>query len=150
MAKSKYTKELREKAFTLAEKGCTDLEIIEGLGIGKNTFYNYLKKHEDFQDGIKKARENPVSEVEASLFKKAVGYDVTEVTEYKNKEGTVEKVVTKTKHIPGDVAAMIFFLTNKAPEKWANLQRTQLKADNKPMEFAPIVWGTPKEGTENN
>ena len=139
MAKSKYNKELREKAFALAEKGCTDKEIIKGLQIGKNTFYNYLKKHEDFKDAIKKAREVPVEDVEASLFQKAIGYEITEVTEYKDKEDNTIKQVTKTKHVPPDVAAIIFYLTNKAPEKWVNSQRTHLKAGNENKPLLPVV-----------
>lgn len=139
MAKSKYTKELREQAYTLAEKGCTDAEIIKGLGIGKDTFYRYLKKHKDFSDAIKKAREVPIEAVEASLYQKAVGYDVTEVTEYKDKEDNTVKEVTKTKHVPGDVGAMIFYLTNKAPQKWVNPQRTHLKAGNENKPLLPVV-----------
>ncbi len=65
--------------------------------------------------------------VEGTLLKRAYGYEVEEVTREKvevskNKNGTphFKTIVSKrvTKHIPGDVVAMIFWLKNRKPADW--------------------------------
>lgn len=60
------------------KRGATDKEIMKLLGIGKTAFYNYLHKYGEFEDLIKNNRIEPVEELKAALFKKAVGFEYTE------------------------------------------------------------------------
>ena len=62
----------------------------------------------------KEARKN--DQVEETLFRRAMGYDWTEVkTEYTDKG---EKTVETTKHVPADVSAMLAWLKNRRPDRW--------------------------------
>jgi hypothetical protein len=60
-------------------------------------------------------------EVEAALFKRAIGYDVVDVTV--SRKG--EPVETK-KHVPADVTAQIFFLKNRVPDRWTDVRHNQV------------------------
>ena len=58
-----------------------------------------------------------------------MGYEVTETeTEYvsdANGNPKIKSQKTKVKHIQPDTGALIFALTNVAPEKWINRQRVE-------------------------
>ena len=60
--------------------------------------------------------EKQISEVERSLYKKAVGGTVTETTK-KISNGRVH-TETKIKQIQPDQRSIEYFLNNRAPEKW--------------------------------
>lgn len=62
--------------------------------------------------------EKRLADVEAALHKRAVGYQTTETrTTLKGDAGT-EDVVKTRKFVPPDVTAMVYFLKNRAPERW--------------------------------
>ena len=87
--------------------------------------------------------------MEQSLWKRAAGYEVEEVkNEYRIlKDGS--KVLVKsreiTKHFPPDTGALIFALTNLAPENWKNKQDNRLSVDESVGGFKISV--VHKEGT---
>lgn len=66
--------------------------------INKTTFYEWVKKDKQFAEDVEKARLSQVVVVEDALFKKAKA---------------------------GNVTAIIFFLCNRSPEKWKNVQRVE-------------------------
>lgn len=146
--KEPMTARRKAKAMKLAKKGCTDKEIFEAIGISSSKWYDYNKKNKDFSEAIKEARETPIEEVEAALFKKAVGYEFEEV-EMQGKQEADGSVTTKQvkkvkKHVAADTGAIIFYLTNRKGSRWVNTRRNELVGkDGK--EFAPIVWGAPKD-----
>jgi hypothetical protein len=75
----------------LAEKGCTHTQILDGLGIGSTTFYNYKKEHPDFDEFVKKCQRKAIAEIEHALFRSGKR---------------------------GNTAAMIFYLKCRSPKKW--------------------------------
>jgi len=69
MAKSKW-EDVKEKLILVegwARDGLTDIQIAENLGISKDTFYEYKKKHSDFSDSLKKGKEIIDYQVENAL-----------------------------------------------------------------------------------
>lgn len=71
----------------------------------------------------KKRLERGSAAVEQACLKRATGYEVTETKrEYRvNEEGELEltKATEQVKHIPGDLKAVEFWLTNREPERWS-------------------------------
>ncbi|MCM1055878.1 MAG: hypothetical protein NC394_10205 [Bacteroides sp.] len=61
--------------------------------------------------------EKQISEVEASLYKKAVGGTVTETVK-RIGNGRVH-VETRVKQLPPDQRAIEYFLNNRAADKWS-------------------------------
>lgn len=99
-----------------------DVENAKALGISQATFYVWLSKHVEFQEAVKEGKRKPDEEVEASLFKRAMGFEYTEVEAVPDGKGgqTVRKATRKL--IAGDVTAMIFWLKNRVPHRWRDVR----------------------------
>jgi len=100
MAKSKYSEDLLPLVEGYARRGLKDKEIFESLGISKNAFYTYIRVHDDFKDCLKKGRRDSVIEMENALFEKGIG---------------------------GHFGAQVFYLVNRAPDRWQSIQREQAR-----------------------
>lgn len=128
---TKYCKETKEKICNYIREGDSQKLACNKVGIGTTAFHDWVNKDAEFAKGIKKAKEDfqatILGKLEASLWKRAIGYEVTETeTEYtSDKEGKprIKSQKTKIKHIQPDVGALVFALTNVAPDKWVNRQR---------------------------
>lgn len=127
---AKYNREVVEKICKLlSSDSYTVQEVCDMVGITRSTFYKWEREKKQFAHLIKKAREqfeaNMIAEAKKSLRKKITGYEVEETRFVlgKTKEGdkpiVKEKVVTK-KHVAPDTTALIFFLSNKAPDEFKN------------------------------
>lgn len=126
MAKSKVKYWLTDDGLTLlsgwARDGLTDEQIAKNCSISRSTLNEWRKKYPDISDAIKKNKELADFEVENTLFKRACGYTVTIREQKVDREGC-EHDLQKEIHIPGDVAAMIFWLKNRQPKKWREKQQ---------------------------
>ena len=136
MAKSKW-EQVKDK-LTLVEgwarDGLTDEQIAKNLGIGKNTFYQYKKEHQDFSDSLKKGKEIVDYEVENALLKRALGYEYKEITKEKSlnpKTGRYEMTISKevTKQVAPDTTAQIFWLKNRKPKECWERQEVAVSTD---------------------
>lgn len=138
-AKGRYTAEIKKEIFECLKSGMTDKQTCEKVHINPDTFYTWLQKKHDFSDLVKTAkadfRSGLVKRLEDSLYRKATGYDVEETeTEYTsdiNGNPTIKKQTRKNKHIQPDTGAIIFALTNLAPEDWKNKQFQQIDGNVK-------------------
>ena len=109
MARGKFEYWLTEDGLTLLEgwarDGLTDEQISRNMGINKATIYDWKKRFADISNALKKGKEVVDYEVENALLEKAKG---------------------------GDVAAMIFWLKNRRPEKWRD--KPVVDADREALE----------------
>ncbi len=119
------------RAAELAGQGLTDKELAEAFGIGETTLYRWQQEYREFRESIKKAKEKPNREVEAALFKRAIGYtydaDVVTASGEKDAQGAnkVLKIVRRKVHVPADPASMIFWLKNRRPDRWRDARRVE-------------------------
>lgn len=128
-------------------KGIKDVKIRQKLKIDHDTWIRYKKEHSELAELYAVKKELLVIGLEDSLYKKAHGYNVTEITKESVKDSETGKKsleITKTvaKHVPPDSTALIFALSNLDPENWKqknpglnvqinnnNIQLPQLEAD---------------------
>ena len=121
---AKYQDWLEEEKLTLitgwARKGLTDEQISKNMGIAYSTLRDWKKKYSALQAALKKGKEVVDYEVEAALYKRAIGYEVEEEKTYIQEiEGrTTERKEIIKKHIPGDTTAQIFWLKNRQRDRW--------------------------------
>lgn len=99
-----------------ASKGLTDGQIAINLAVDKATFSYWKRTNPTLSLLLEKAREPVIQEVENALYKRACGLEVEDVTVERCRG---KKIVKRTKRqVAGDVKAMIFYLTNRMPDKW--------------------------------
>lgn len=112
----KWTPRLLEKIANYASQGLTDTQIAHNIGIHQDTFFAWKRIHPELVISLERAREPVYREVENALYKRAVGYEYTELETVKLRGRVIRK--KKTKEVSPDVKAQIFYLTNRLPEKW--------------------------------
>lgn len=133
MAKGKYEEWLTEDNLLLLRgwkrNGLTNEQIAHNIGITVKTLYEWCNKYSDFSDALKKGKEVVDLEVENALYKSAVGYTVKVMKPIKLKkekqkagEGKIVEeyieYIEEEIHIPASNTAQIFWLKNRASERW--------------------------------
>ena len=89
----------KKKAIILSlQNGGTVVAACAAAGTSRGMFYEWYKSDDAFKDKVDKARKSRIHHVEDALFKKAV---------------------------EGNMTAIIFFLCNRAPEDWKNVNNVE-------------------------
>ena len=127
--------------------GATNKELAAFFRVSERVIYNWQNKIPEFRDALKRGKDEcDTSRVEASLYRRAVGYFYEDCTRElrQNEEGTPVLVTTKvvTKHIPADPVAMIFWLKNRGPDRWKD--RIQREVDLKGKREITVTSSIPE------
>lgn len=137
----KYNKKISQKICELIEADTYTVNEICGMvQIHPSTYFDWVNRHPEFSESIKKAEaarmEFFVAEAKKSLVKKVQGYTVQEkqVTtvgsgKYDVNGNEIPKIKEQKvidKHFQPDTGAIIFTLCNGDPDNWKNHQRTEL------------------------
>jgi hypothetical protein len=107
----------------------TDREIANLLGCGEATLYRWKLKFFGFSRALKLGKATADDRVERSLFHRAVGYS------YDEQKVIGGHRVTVRRQMPPDTAAAIFYLKNRRPDRWHDVQRQE---HGRPGEFDHI------------
>lgn len=113
---------VKEAIIQIALLGHKDTEICKIVSIGESTLNEWKLKDAEFAESLKEAKIKSDADVEKSLRKRAMGYDVVETLV--DKKG--EQFQTN-KHIPPDTTACIFWLKNRQSERWRDTH--EVKSD---------------------
>lgn len=150
--KPKYEKWLQPENLILIEgwrrDGLSNEQIAKNMGIYVSTLYSWLEKYKELKEAYKKGDEVSTYEIENKLYKSAIGYDIEEMdiqeTEYP--DGT--KTITKRKHrrhVPASIAAQIFILKNRRPNKWKDKPTIEDMEEIKDDGFIDAIKASAKE-----
>lgn len=137
----KYDDETINGLIESLKNGDTVEKAVAKAGITKTTFYEWLQDPDkaDFADAIKNAKsefkKTIVDRLQKSLWDKALGFSYEEMkTEYirdpKTSHIVVKNQSVTKKRYPPDTAALIFTLTNLAPDEWKNRQNIEATGAN--------------------
>lgn len=135
----------------LIQRDMTMEQIAKLFGVTKDTLYKWMKRHPEFADSIKSARDNAhAMQVERSLVEMCTGFEYEEVkteeVEVKMGRGRSVDAVqvpgiktsrTLKRQLP-NVSAIKYFLNNRCPERWK---------EPKAIEY---VGATPEEETPSD
>lgn len=61
------------------ENGATEKEVAENLGVNQRVFCKYKNQYKELNELVKNARKRPVQAIKAALFKRATGFEYTEM-----------------------------------------------------------------------
>lgn len=117
---SKFKTEFIEQAKNYATLGATDEQMALFFEVHLSTFYEWKVKHPEFREALIVSKGVYDSQIERSLAERARGYSHPEDKIFCNQGETV--VVPTTKHYPPDTTACIFWLKNRNPAEWRDVQ----------------------------
>lgn len=124
-----------------AREGMNDKQISAKLGISLSSYYEYQIKYSEFMDSIKRGKSPVDVEVENTLLKRALGYEYVEtqsIVKLDSEKGTTKPVEMRkvTKLIQPDITACIFWLKNRKPKVWRDVQKIEHGGD---FEWGDII-----------
>ena len=111
-----------------SERGLTDKEIADHLGVSRKTVLRWKKTYPEFAQALIETKAILDAKVEMSLFRRAVGYPVTKI-EVTTEDGFETKRVVKTEDLAPDVQACRLWLMNRDPEHWRDKQEVEHSGD---------------------
>lgn len=119
-----YNPAFADQARRLCQMGLTDQEIADFFEISVRTLHRWKAKYEDFCHALKPGKDVADDRIERSLYHRATGYtfEAEEVFQY---QGEVVRAKVM-KHVPPDATSMIFWLKNRRPKEWRDVQRHEL------------------------
>lgn len=113
---TKFNDSISELIVSLYEEGKTDAQVAEIVGVCEKTLNNWKGKHPEFLQALKRSKQAADELVEASLFRRAVGYSHKAVKILAHEGQSWEHEYLE--HYPPDTTAAIFWLKNRQPDKW--------------------------------
>lgn len=111
-----YRPEFAKTAAEMCVNGAVISELAEQFGVTIGTIQNWRARYPEFRDAVRDAGGIADERVEMSLYHRAVGYSHEDV-DIKVVDGKVVKTPI-IKHYPPDTESMIFWLTNRRPDRW--------------------------------
>lgn len=119
---SSYKPEYAKLAGALAERGATDADLASAFGKSTWTIKQWYAAYPEFGEAVRLGK-NAVFDpkVERALAHRAVGYEV-DTEEVKILSDGTEKRYQVRKHYPPDTTACIFWLKNRNPTAWRDVQ----------------------------
>ena len=116
----------REEYVEQARKLClvmnaTDEQLAAFFGVTETTINNWKKRHPAFLEALKRGKAGADMDVAASLYNQAVGFTRT-VEKVVKVKGGGEAVIAVEEYVPPNVTACIFWLKNRQPAQWRDVQ----------------------------
>ncbi len=130
---------------TWRRMGLLEKEVCERLGVGLSNFARYKLSHGDLRDALKEGKHDADANVINALYQCAIGFEFEETETIVSKDakgnqvGRVQLKRTKRRRTPS-VTAQIFYLKNRCPETWRDVQgREHSGPDGRPLQAQPPV-----------
>ena len=119
--KSLFREEYILIAKAAARFGAIEEEIADELNIGITTLERWKEKYPEFRGALNVGKQAADDRVERSLYQRANGYSHPAVKVFMTRDGkTIEHHYIE--HYPPDPTSMIFFLKNRRPDRWRDVQ----------------------------
>ena len=116
-----------------ARDGLIEKQIAKNMSVAYSTLRLWKNKFPALADALSKGKEVADREVENALFKRAMGYWVTETKRITFADGS-ERTEETHRHIVPDTTAQIFWLKNRKPDQWREKNDLTLTPSNGVLE----------------
>jgi len=111
----------------MKEKGLTNAEIADILGVKRDALEGWYEEYPEIEDALKGGKQNAVAAVVAALFKSAIGFSHPE-TKFFAYQGSIIEKETEKQYAPNQ-RSIEYFLQNQDPASWKSIQHIDLKSD---------------------
>lgn len=123
---SSYKPEFVEQARKLCELGATDIDLADFFEVSGRTIYRWQAEFPEFCQALKAGKAAADERVERSLYHKAVGYTHDAVKIFLPAGAAKPVYAPYREHVAPDTTAAIFWLKNRRPEQWRDVQKHEL------------------------
>lgn len=125
-----YSSDYARMAQVHCKLGATDDDLADLFEVSTQTIRKWIARHKDFAEAVKTGQLEVFGpRVVRSLAQRAIGYAVDTVEAKVMRDGSIIRYSVR-KHYPPDVTACIFWLKNRDPENWRDVQDHILKHQN--------------------
>ena len=150
-----FKPEFNEQVERLCKLGVTDNEVAKFFNVGWSTVQKWKKTHPEFFEALQRGKLEADTEVAASLFKMANGFTYQQEQLVKkrhsktDKKGntqtweTIERVYVEQHSLPNPTS-IIFYLKNRRPDLWRDVQHIKNPKPGDPEEGEKI-YTTPQD-----
>lgn len=130
--KGKYEEWLEAQNLELISGWCRNGLSVEQIAynmcVSKSTLLDWKTRFPEIENAMKIGRDVADMMVENALFKRACGFNMSEVKETEGPKG--KEIITIAKVIPGDVSAQMFWLKNRQPDRWKDKREEIITTDD--------------------
>lgn len=101
--------------------------LAAAFGCHEDTIRDWKRKHPAFAQALLKQKLDVDGKVARTLFERAMGYEVEEekAIKIKDEQGEHVEVVTLKRRVEPNVTAQIFWLKNRQPALWRDVQQVE-------------------------
>lgn len=118
-----------EETEKVCKLGATDEDIADWFDVSVRTVNNWKTEHPEFLQSLKRGKVVADAEVADALFRKAIGYERKVERIIKAPGGHQEKV-TISEWTGPDTTACIFWLKNRAKDRWRDKQNLEVSGED--------------------
>ena len=122
---SKYDPAFVEQARKLCLLGATNDDLARFFGVGGGTIDRWIESNEEFRGALKEGRDEADTRVAERLYSRALGYSHDAVKIFMPSGADAPVYAPYTEHYPPDTTAAIFWLKNRRPDLWRDVQRQE-------------------------
>jgi len=132
-----------------AATGATDKELAKLFECTLKRLVKWKQAQPLFRQAIKEGKDEFDSDrIEASLKRRATGYEFDEIKEETSKDGPKRTVTTK--HYAPEVGAMAFWLKNRRPDRWRDKRNLEVEGGGVTLKVVTNVPRKTYEDTEED
>lgn len=151
MAKKLNNKKTTQAILKNVSDGLNDYQIYTALKVASSTFQAWKKEHiDEYNEAKEIASVKALELVESHLNKKIFGgWRIKQ--RYEIDESGIEKLVSyERQQVDPELNAIMFYLKNKAPDKWNALEIAKLKQDeNNTENLRDVIQNLSKYDVKN-
>lgn len=136
--KNKYDTHVRPYLKDISEwyEELDEGQIAKRLGIATSSFENYKNQYPELREALKKGKQELITDLKASLKKKAKGFFYEETkTSIREENGKTIKTVEKYKKYAQPDTGAIHLLLKNLDESWKNDDQTTIDLKKKQLDL---------------
>ena len=131
-----YRAEYALQAEKFCRLGATDRELADLFDVAESTLNIWKQEHAEFSESLKRGKREADAEVAHKLFSRATGYSHEAVKVFLP-SGTTEPIYAPyTERYAPDTTACIFWLKNRRPDLWRDVQSREHAVEMKPPQLS--------------
>jgi len=124
-APTTYRKEYAEQAKHLCRLGATYQDLAYAFSTSLTSISKWRAVHRDFAQALKAGAKEANDRMEHSLYHRGVGYSYDAVKIFMPAGAKQPIYAPYVEHMPPDPTSMIFWLKNRDPERWRDVQQLE-------------------------